>query len=277
MRSSVSSSVVALAALLALAAPPALAQRDPDAWLRDCRESSRWDRGERFCEVRERTLRPTGSAIRVDGGANGGVSVYGWDKNEILVRALVQVNSDRDDRDARDPRDPRDIAREIEISTDGATIRAEGPRTRRGWAVSFLVFVPRRADLDLRANNGGIHIADVSGRIEFTTTNGGVSLTNLGGRVRGDTHNGGVTVTLAGRSWDGDGIDVETRNGGVHLLVPDGYSAHLETGTINGGMNIDFPITVQGRLGRRISTDLGRGGATVRVMTSNGGVTVRRA
>jgi hypothetical protein len=65
-------------------------------------------------------------------------------------------------------------------------------------------------------------------------------------------------------------------NGGVSLTIPRAYNARLETGTTNGGMNIDFPITVQGMLGKRIQTQLGSGGPVVRVVTTNGGVRVRQ-
>ena len=65
-------------------------------------------------------------------------------------------------------------------------------------------------------------------------------------------------------------------NGGVRVRIPEGYSARLETGTVNGGIDIDFPVTVRGRIGRQVTTDLGQGGATVRVMTTNGGVVIRR-
>jgi hypothetical protein len=43
-------------------------------------------------------------------------------------------------------------------------------------------------------------------------------------------------------------------------------------------MQIDFPITLQGRIGRmtRIRTTLGAGGAPVRVVTTNGPLSVRR-
>ncbi|HUG54310.1 MAG TPA: hypothetical protein VMR21_11945 [Vicinamibacteria bacterium] len=39
---------------------------------------------------------------------------------------------------------------------------------------------------------------------------------------------------------------------------------------------MDLPVRVQGRLGRELSTDLGAGGPTIRAMTTNGGVVVRR-
>ncbi|MDO8681029.1 MAG: DUF4097 family beta strand repeat-containing protein [Acidobacteriota bacterium] len=100
------------------------------------------------------------------------------------------------------------------------------------------------------------------GNLRFDTTNGGVRLADLGGRVNGRTTNGGLTVNLSGDRWDGEGIDVETSNGGVTLSLPDNYNAELEARTINGGLRVDFPITIQGELsGRRgITTTLGSGG-----------------
>jgi DUF4097 and DUF4098 domain-containing protein YvlB len=82
-------------------------------------------------------------------------------------------------------------------------------------------------------------------------------------------------VSLSGDHWDGAGLDVETRNGGVRLDVPEHYSATLETGTVNGRVNFDFPITVSGRINRHFTTTLGAGGAKIRAMTTNGGVSVR--
>ena len=42
-------------------------------------------------------------------------------------------------------------------------------------------------------------------------------------------------------------------------------------------MNIDFPVTVQGHFnGHRIETDIGGGGPTIRAVTTNGPLTVRR-
>ena len=87
--------------------------------------------------------------------------------------------------------------------------------------------------------------------MRFDTTNGGVKLQDVGGRVNGATRNGGLNVTLSGDRWDGEGLDVETSNGGVTLAIPDGYNAELETRTVNGGLRIDFPITVQGELTSR--------------------------
>jgi DUF4097 and DUF4098 domain-containing protein YvlB len=104
-----------------------------------------------------------------------------------------------------------------------------------------------------------------------------VHLTEVGGDVTGRTTNGGLHIELAGTRWSGEGLDVETTNGGITLLVPEDFSARLETGTVNGGIDIDFPVMVQGRVGRRLATTLGDGGPTVRAVTTNGGVKVQRS
>jgi DUF4097 and DUF4098 domain-containing protein YvlB len=93
--------------------------------------------------------------------------------------------------------------------------------------------------------------------------------------VHARTENGPLEVTLKGSKWDGSGLDAETENGPVELTLPANYGAHLETGTVNGPMSIDFPITVQGRIDtNRLSMDIGSGGPTVHVTTTNGPVTV---
>jgi DUF4097 and DUF4098 domain-containing protein YvlB len=132
-------------------------------------------------------------------------------------------------------------------------------------------------DLDLRAYNGGLRVQGVTGRIELTTTNGGITLAGIGGDVRGRTSNGGLNIDLAGASWQGAGLDVRTTNGGITLRVPDGYSAMLETGTVNGRVRTDIPLTVRGDIRRDISAQLGQGGPPIRVRTTNGAVRIERS
>jgi DUF4097 and DUF4098 domain-containing protein YvlB len=223
------------------------------------------------CVIKEQLVAATGGTITIDGKQNGGVTVKGWDRKEIFVRAKIQTWSETE-------AEAQTLALQIGIETGGGNIHAEGPenRDRRGWAVSFEVSVPRNSNLSLKAHNGGIGVSDVRGQIEFGTMNGGVSLRRLAGNVKGRTMNGGVSIDLAGNGWDGEGMDVTTTNGGVTLSIPENYSARLETGTVNGGLKTDFPITIQGELKNELSLDLGAGGQTIRAMTTNGGVSIKR-
>jgi hypothetical protein len=244
----------------------------------------RWDRGEegwcdrswggedsdRFCEVLTTTVPSTGS-IRVDGGMNGGVEVVAWDRDQVEIRAKVWANAGSEDR-------AREIARAVEVSVSGGRIAADGPEVarREGWGVSYELRVPRSSDLDLQTMNGGITVEDVAGDIRFSAKNGGVHLAGVAGDVHGRTTNGGLHIELDGDRWAGSGLDVETVNGGVELTLPRDYSAELVTGTVNGGFDIDFPVTVSGRIGRQLRTTLGDGGPTIRAVTTNGGVRIKR-
>jgi DUF4097 and DUF4098 domain-containing protein YvlB len=240
--------------------------RSADAWCGDG-----WnDRRASHCEVREATL-PGTNPLDVDAGENGGIRIRAWDRGDVLVRSKVAAYADTD-------ANARRLVAGVRVDTMGGRVRAEGPETdrRESWSVSFDIQVPRNAQLTLATNNGGISIDGLRGSARFRARNGGVSLSNVGGDIRGETTNGGLTVDLTGDRWDGEGLDVETRNGGVRMTVPSSYSAELETGTTNGGVSVDFPVMVQGRFGRHLNTTLGSGGARVRVVTTNGGVTIRR-
>jgi DUF4097 and DUF4098 domain-containing protein YvlB len=240
-----------------------------------CSDSRNDDRLYGHCEIKEQTL-PAGGAITVDGKQNGGVAVKGWDRNEILVRSKIESRAPtQSEADL--------LAQQVRIETIALNIRAEGPESRNDyqWYVSYEIFVPRRSDLSLTAHNGGIAISEVTGKIEFKTLNGGVSLVRVGGAVRGSTTNGGLHVVLAGARWEGETLNVTTTNGGVNLVLPDNYSAHVETSTVNGNVNSEFPLNVpmteRGRLPKEISVDLGSGGPTIRATTTNGGVHLARA
>jgi DUF4097 and DUF4098 domain-containing protein YvlB len=240
-----------------------------------CRDSMSSDRLKVHCEIKEQTL-PAGGIINVDGRRNGGVAIKGWERNEVLVRSQIQTA-------APTVGEADQLAGEIRVETAGLRIRAEGPEERDDyhWFVSYEIFVPQRSDLVLQASNGGISVVGVNGRIDFKTTNGGVNLARVGGAVRGNTTNGGVNVVLDGARWDGEVLDVKTTNGGVNLLVPENYSAHLETGTVNGNVSVNIPMNValteRGRMPKDITVDLGSGGPTVRAMTTNGGVRIGRS
>src|SRR5205085_10246986 len=170
------------------------------------------------------------------------------DRGDVLVRARIEAQAETD-------ADARRLVAGVRIDTSGSRVRADGPETSgrdENWSVSFEINVPRNAMLTLNTNNGGIATDDFRGTAKFHARNGGLSLRNVGGDLRGDTTNGGVTLDVTGDHWDGSGLDVETHHGGINLNLPKGFSAELEAGTTHGRVSIDFPVTVQGRIGRHI-------------------------
>ena len=227
-------------------------------------------RNERHCELRRATLSAV-PRLELDGGGNGGVRVEGSERSDIEIVARVWAS-------ARTAERANELASDVELRADGARLTADGPAwsIRESWGVSWELSVPRVTDLALRTRNGRIAIADMVGDIGFDTRNGGVRLEGLAGDVHGRTINGALHIELTGSTWEGRGLDVETTNGAVTLLVPEGYGAELETGTVRGDIDVDFPITVRGRIGRKLRTRLGEGGAPLRAVTTNGKVRISR-
>jgi len=258
---------VATLGLILVSAGPSAGQEilEDHEW---CDGDSGDARSERYCEVREFQL-DARDLVRVDAEPNGGIRVEAWDRNEISLLVKVQGWSRSGD--------PHDIVSRVEVLT-GSTISAEGPdmRRREGWSASYRLMVPRTSDLDLESLNGGLDIFGVQGTMELSTMNGGITLEDVAGDVRGRTTNGGIKVALSGSQWQGEGLDLETTNGGVSLTLPEGFRADLTTGTVNGSFQTDFPITVRGNLrSRRLSTELNGGGPPIRLSTTNGGVRIR--
>jgi hypothetical protein len=243
---------------------------DSDAeWLERCRNdgNSRYTDSDRAraCEVRNVPVKLSGRSISIDGQQNGGIRVFGWNGDSVKVTARIQVQ-------ARTDAVAKGLLPQIRVESTGSSVRASGPSMDRyddeSWAVSFVVFVPRRFDLDLEAHNGGLSVESVNGRLELATTNGSLALRDVGGDVHARTQNGA--------RWDGSGLNAETHNGSVRLAVPETYAAQIETGTVNGRINTEIPITVSGNISRRMSFAIGGGGPPIRATTTNGSVTITR-
>jgi len=253
-----------------LAASPALAQKSDADWLAQCREQ---DGGRyRHCEVRPVAM-AGGGPLHVDARPNGGVQVTGWDEARIAGSARIQIQADNE-------ADARALAGSIVIDSGGGALRADGPKTGEGrsWSVSFVLSAPRQTDLEIEAVNGPVGISGLAGQIRATTTNGPMSLRDLAGDVKVRTTNGPLSIVLSGASWDGEGLDAETRNGPVSVAIPEGYSAQLEASTVNGPFHLGIPVTVQGELPggrvRSIDAPIGGGGARIRAVTTNGPLSI---
>ena len=263
-------------AILALAVLPCVggAQQSDDEWLQDCMERNNRGRLVNSCDVRVMQMAAPGGAIRVSPGQNGGISIEGWTGRGVEVHARIQGRAETE-------AEARAIADAVRIVT-GASIGATGPESTReaDWLVSFVVFVPVNSDVELSTQNGPLSVRGVTGAMSLETNNGPLALRDVGGNVYARTVNGPLSVSLSGTSWQGAGLDAETQNGPISLSVPDGFNAQLETGSNNGPFSSDIGLTVRdfrGRMRGPISATLGSGGAPIRVITSNGPVSIRRA
>ncbi|MEQ1504100.1 MAG: DUF4097 family beta strand repeat-containing protein [Myxococcota bacterium] len=226
-----------------------------------CRDSGQHPKGW-SCAVRDATVAPTG-ALRVE-TTNGGISVVGWDRDEVSVRAVIQANASTNaDADA--------IVSRVALAVDPGRLGATGPTLRRDetWVVSWEIHAPAGTDLTLTSTNGGLSVTSIAASIDLRTTNGGISLTDVNGRVTGTTTNGGLDVVLDGPGWQGAGLDLRTTNGPIALAVPRSYAADLDATTEQGRIRLGMPVSTT-----RMPIRLAGGGAPIHLETRNGAISL---
>jgi hypothetical protein len=226
----------------------------------------------RHCEIREQSL-PSIGRLNIDAGQNGGTTVKGWLRGDVLVRARIEASAETEGAAAT-------MASRVLIDGSGGQVRASGPEAVNDswWSVTYEIFVPQATDLTLKTHNGGINISDVRGRLAFDGVNGGVRLKRVAGEINGRTVNGGIDVELAGVGFDARQIELSTVNGGVTVTMPSDYSARVQTETGMGRVQSDFPLppdTGNSR-SRRMDFTIGSGGPPIHITTGNGSIRLKR-
>jgi hypothetical protein len=236
----------------------------------DCDDNNSHWGNPHVCQMRRTTFALASGHLSVD-TTNGGINVIGEDRSDVALEAKVTAWGPSES-------DATSLLNQVVIDTAGGEVRDHGPHENffghKGYSVDYHLHVPAHLTAEFHSMNGGIALATLDGTIRFSTTNGGVELNALSGDVQGRTTNGGLEITLAGDRWQGEGLQADTTNGGVDLRVPENYSAHLEAGTVNGGIRVDFPVTIQGDIKNHLDTNIGSGGATIHAQTVNGGISI---
>ncbi len=263
-----------IALAVSLGSVPSLAQMQNNTEKHLTCENGGYDSDRaRHCEIREQTV-PAIGRLTVDANRNGGISIKGALRGDVLVRARVESQADTQSAAAA-------LASQVSIDGSGGQVRATGPDriNNSWWSVSYEIFVPQNTDLTLTTYNGGLTISDVRGQIRFEGHNGGITLKRVAGDVSGSTVNGGIHAELAGSTWDGRQLDLTTHNGGVTVSMPPNYSAHIQAETGNGGVHSDFPVSLPpGNMRpRQLDFHIGGSGPLIHVATTNGGISLKQA
>src|SRR4051794_9616757 len=75
----------------------------------------------RHCEVRELSVASIGR-LSIDSSPNGGITVKGWSRGDVLVRARVEASADTEGAAAN-------LVSRVTIDGSGGQVRATGPES----------------------------------------------------------------------------------------------------------------------------------------------------
>lgn len=155
------------------------------------------------------------------------------------------------------------------------TTRAEQINGPLRFETSRTKFSTARVDGELSIESGDLQGNKLLGPVTLTTRNRTIELDDVSGPVTLTNRNGAISVTNAAPVAP---ISITNQHGSVDLGLPEHGGFVLDAKTRNGNLENDFGLESQGEGDSRwLSGKVGAGGAQVRVETTDGDVTIRKA
>ncbi len=242
--------------LLALASVPALATADTE-------------------QVSQTVRLDPGGTLRLN-NFSGKVTVTGSDRADVSIEAVRHGTRDQLERIR------------LDVRSDASTVHIDANKRDRSWfdwgrsnvvETDFEIRVPRRTNLDLTLFSASLDVRGVDGSHKVQTFSSGAKLDDVNGSIRAKSFSGAIEIRAT--AWaDNQTIDVETFSGAVELRVPESARGRVQFESFSGNLHSALPLTVEGSRRRRISGQLGTGGAAdggrISVKTFSGSVSLDR-
>lgn len=155
-------------------------------------------------------------------GTDGGdITVTGWDKDEVFIKA--------------DGIDENDLHR-LKMTQSGNTVsvkyRSRNRWFGRGRDVRFEISVPSQFDLDMQTSGGDVKVSGpVSGRLKGSSSGGDIKIENVGGTVTMSTSGGDIRCDKV----QGDAY-LKTSGGDIHVGA---VSGEAELATSGGDISVE--------------------------------------
>lgn len=163
--------------------------------------------------------------LKVRASEEGGISIKGWDRPNaklIVCKSAVALTKQQAQK----------VLTGISVAVTNGEIHASGPEINASqvWWVHMLLYVPKKANLDLESQNGGIAIRNMNSHVTARATNGGISVAQCAGDHKVQTENGGISLDkVTGH------VEATTQNGPISLKLRDTPLPSLEARTDDEG------------------------------------------
>ncbi|MDP4129394.1 MAG: hypothetical protein Q8939_04470 [Bacteroidota bacterium] len=169
--------------------------------------------------------------------SGGGIQVSGVNASEARIEVYVSGNNGRFSGLSKEEIQKRmdaDYNLSVTVSNHKLTAVAKTKKGFHNWReslnISFAIYVPSQSSTQLYTSGGGISLANLSGRQEFSTSGGGLNIKQVTGHSNGHTSGGGIYVADSK-----DDIDLETSGGGIEAIR---CSGKIKLNTSGGGLEL---------------------------------------
>ncbi len=220
-----------------------------------------------------------GGTVTIIGAPEGSISIEGWQKNEILVEAEIELQAqtetdlkmlssvtgfvlDKDFNHAKiisvgthDREYLRRVARKFPKKLIGLPFR-----------IDYKIKVPRYCDLEINGGRGDLDFNDIDGSILIKFIEAKNAKLNVsGGSIDASFGSGRVEVNLLAPSWRGRFLNVSLIKGSMQVVFPSGMNAELDASILRDG-KIENQLQLKPKnedqvSERKIAVRIGNGGA----------------
>jgi DUF4097 and DUF4098 domain-containing protein YvlB len=208
---------------------------------------------------------------------NGKIEASAWDRPYLKVRAVKTARGSRADEILK--------STEIRIRKVGDEIRLETVNPSRHKLFGFLDFGSQNANVDYEVHiptsakvrfetcNGRVEATGFGGALACDAVNGSIELRDIQGPVKANTVNGSLRIAFRGPLKQSH---LETVNGSVEVAFDRNSSIRYDLGTVNGRIEGDIELAVEGRHGPKEARGSYNGGAEVlKCETVNGSIRLK--
>ena len=229
---------------------------------------------------------------------NGGITVIGYNGEEVIVGAQVRSKDFSDDESENSK--AKGMKR-IQMTTTGLTVEEENnviEISTESWrrAIDLKIKVPFKTSLKLNCvNSGDIFVENVEGEFEINNVNGSVTLKDISGAVVAHALNKDLLVNFK-KIEPKKSMSFSSLNGDLDITFPKNLKAVLKLKSDNGDIYSDFDMSSQEtnrkiveentrkkdgkyriRLEDAITVKINSGGQEMLFKTFNGDIYIRKS
>jgi DUF4097 and DUF4098 domain-containing protein YvlB len=169
---------------------------------------------------------------------------------------------------------PRELSTEIVASNGKVGIENLGGAVRARSSNGSLYLCNVLGDIEIATSNAKVCCCRTRGRLVARSSNGKIELDDHHGSIDASTSNGLIRASLV--ELGDEGVQLATSNGRIVLELPEKLDADVDIRVDNGVIRNDRDLekAARERTGQ-LRGRLGKGGALIKLRTSNGSVCLR--
>lgn len=128
-------------------------------------------------------------------------------------------------------------------------------------------------EFDGDTGSGSIYLSQAApGDVRASTGSGSIELAGIDGALEASAGSGSITVD---GTQQGD-WKLDTGSGSITVQLPDDAAFYLDAESRSGGITVDHPVTVQGKISRRhVRGEVRGGGPQLSVDTGSGSIRIK--